>query len=84
MKNSHGDVYKRQTYISAMRTGAVTGVGAKYLANKNSSIIGLIGCGVQAITQIMALKEVLPGIKEVKAYDINKQVALRLKEKRCV
>jgi len=69
------------TYISAMRTGAVTGVGAKYLANKNSSVAGIIGCGVQAITQIMALKEVLPSIQEVKAYDINNQAALQLKEK---
>ena len=68
------------TYISAMRTGAVTGVGAKYLANKDSKIVGMIGCGVQAITQVMALKEVLPEIAEIRAYDINRSRASKLKE----
>ena len=42
------------TYISALRTGAVTGVGAKYLAKLDSQVVGIIGCGVQARTQIMA------------------------------
>ena len=45
------------TYISAMRTGAVSGVGAKYLANPDSEVVGIIGCGVQARTQIMALRQ---------------------------
>ena len=31
------------TIISAMRTGAVTGIAVKYLAKKNSQILGLIG-----------------------------------------
>jgi len=35
------------TLISAMRTGAVTGVGAKYLARSDSEVVGLIGAGVQ-------------------------------------
>ena len=34
------------TLISAMRTGAVPAVGAKYLAREDSEIIGLIGAGV--------------------------------------
>jgi len=61
------------TYISAMRTGAVTGVGAKYLANPDSEVVGIIGCGVQAKTQIMAIKAVLPSIKFLKGYDIRKE-----------
>lgn len=61
------------TYISAMRTGAVTGVGAKYLANPDSEVVGIIGCGVQAKTQIMAIKAVLPSVKFLKGYDIRKE-----------
>jgi ornithine cyclodeaminase len=56
------------TIISAMRTGAMGGIGAKYLARKNSEVVGLIGMGVQARTQAMAIKEVLPNIKEFRGY----------------
>jgi ornithine cyclodeaminase len=63
------------TYISAMRTGAVTGVGAKYLANRDSEVVGIIGCGVQAKTQIMAIKAVLPSVKLLKGYDIRREAS---------
>jgi len=32
--------------ISAMRTGAVIGLGAKYLANKNAKVAGIVAAGV--------------------------------------
>jgi N-[(2S)-2-amino-2-carboxyethyl]-L-glutamate dehydrogenase len=63
------------TYISAMRTGAVTGVGAKYLANPDSEVVGLIGCGVQARTQIMALKAAIPSVRFLKAYDLREEAS---------
>lgn len=52
------------TYITNLRTGAAGGIAAKYLARKDSSIIGLVGCGAQARTQILALKELF-NIKKV-------------------
>lgn len=63
------------TYISAMRTGAVTGVGVKYLANRDSEVVGIIGCGVQAKSQIMAIKAVLPSVKLLKGYDIRREAS---------
>src|SRR5688572_8860651 len=42
--------------LTAMRTGAAGGISAKYLARKNSSVVGLIGCGKQAATQLDALR----------------------------
>lgn len=45
------------TYITNLRTGAAGGIAAKYLARKESSIVSLVGCGVQARTQLLALKE---------------------------
>ena len=63
------------TLISAMRTGAVTGVGAKYLARKDSEIVAMIGGGVQARTQLEALTNVLHNLKEVRVFDIRKEVA---------
>ena len=63
------------TLLSAMRTGAVTGVGARYLARPDSESVAMIGAGVQARTQLEALKVVLPGLKEARAFDIRREVA---------
>ena len=61
------------TLLSAMRTGAVGGgVGAKYLARKDSEVAAIIGMGVQARTQALALKTVLPKLKEIRGFDVWK------------
>ncbi|MDI6806585.1 MAG: alanine dehydrogenase [Candidatus Aenigmarchaeota archaeon] len=56
------------TWITNMRTGAVGGIAAKYLARKNSKIIGMVGVGAQARTQLLALNEVFD-IEEVRIRD---------------
>jgi 2,3-diaminopropionate biosynthesis protein SbnB len=63
------------TLLSAMRTGAVTGVGAKYLARPDSESVAMIGAGVQARTQLEALKVALPGLKDARAFDIRREAA---------
>jgi len=63
------------TWLSAMRTGAVTGVGAKYLARPDAESVAMIGAGVQARTQLESLKVALPGLKEARAYDIRRETA---------
>lgn len=63
------------TLTSAMRTGAVTGVGARVLANPDSRVAAMIGAGVQARTQLEALKIALPGLREVRAYDVRREAA---------
>jgi ornithine cyclodeaminase/alanine dehydrogenase len=67
-------------WITAMRTGAASAVGAKYLANSDSSTVGIIGCGVQGRTNLRALQIVLPGLGEVLAYDISGDAANRYAE----
>ncbi len=62
------------THITNFRTGAAGGIASKYLARKNSKVFGFIGCGRQAYTQFLALREVFD-IELVKAYDIVKQNA---------
>ena len=61
------------TLISAMRTGAVTGVGARYLARKDSSSVALIGAGTQNHTQLKAILTAIPNIKEVRICDLSSQ-----------
>jgi 2,3-diaminopropionate biosynthesis protein SbnB len=68
------------TLLSAMRTGAVTGVGAKYLARPDSESVAIIGAGVQARTQLESLKVALPGLKEARAFDIRREAAERYAE----
>jgi 2,3-diaminopropionate biosynthesis protein SbnB len=63
------------TLLSAMRTGAVTGVGAKYMARPDSESVAMIGAGVQARTQLEALKVALPGLREARVFDINRETA---------
>lgn len=68
------------TRISALRTGAVTGVGARYLARKDATGIGLVGAGVQARTQVEALRCVLPGISRAAVYDIRPEASCGLRD----
>lgn len=53
------------TLISAMRTGAMTALGVKYLAPRNPRKVGMIGAGVQSRTQILGLYTALPQIEEI-------------------
>jgi alanine dehydrogenase len=63
------------TYITSMRTGAAGGVAVQYLARKNSTVIGMVGAGTQARTQLMAIAEVLSKIEEVRVYDVFKEAS---------
>jgi len=65
------------THVTSMRTGASGGIAVKYLARKDSSVIGMIGAGKQAETQLLAIHEVLPGIKEVKVFDKYREASSR-------
>lgn len=56
--------------LTGIRTGAATGVAAKYLSRPDSSVLGIIGAGVQARYQVSALREVRP-LKEVRVFDID-------------
>lgn len=60
------------SWITAMRTGAASGIASKYLARKDSHKLGLIGAGAQAETQILAISSIL-NIKEVYVYDKDKE-----------
>jgi len=61
-------------YLTAMRTGATSGVATKYLARKDSKVAGIIGAGVQARTQLWAVFEVRP-IEKAFVYDISRERA---------
>lgn len=57
-------------WITAMRTGAATALSARYLARADSSVVGILGCGVQGRTNLEALKVLFP-LQTVLAYDTD-------------
>ncbi len=69
------------TYITSIRTGAAGGIAVKYLARKDSSVIGMIGAGRQAETQLLAVSKVLPKIDKVKVFDMQEDVRSRYIQK---
>jgi alanine dehydrogenase len=68
--------------ITALRTGAAGAIAAKYMAN-DTHLVSLVGCGVQAVTQIMALNEV-KRIGEVRLYDIKTESAEKFKREKII
>ncbi|WP_444462322.1 tyramine oxidase subunit B [Rhodobacter capsulatus] len=52
--------------LSAYRTGAVPGVGARHLARPNSKIVGILGPGVMAKTTLAAFMVACPKIDTLK------------------
>ncbi|MBJ7553452.1 tyramine oxidase subunit B [Marinomonas spartinae] len=58
--------YMSANLLSAYRTGAVPGVGARHLARKDSKVIGLLGPGVMGRTAVAAFIAACPGIDTIK------------------
>lgn len=65
---------------TALRTGAASAIASKYMARPDSSCLGLIGCGAQAVTQIHAISRIFD-LKEILVYDINPQAASSLAQR---
>ena len=59
-------------FLTAMRTGAASGVATKHLARADARTVGVFGAGVQARTQLMAVCEVRP-IERAVVHDLRKE-----------
>jgi ornithine cyclodeaminase/alanine dehydrogenase len=58
------------SWITGMRTAAATAVAARRLARPESSVLGILGCGVQGRTNTEALNVLFP-LQKVMAYDVT-------------
>jgi ornithine cyclodeaminase/alanine dehydrogenase-like protein (mu-crystallin family) len=54
--------------LGQLRTGAASGVAAKYLARRGAGSLGVIGCGWQARSQVACIREALPSLERVVAW----------------
>ena len=59
------------TYITALRTGAAAGVGAKYLARKDSHVLLQIGAGAQGRMGAEAILCAMGTVDELRVADIS-------------
>ncbi len=72
-------------WMTTWRTGAASGVGAKYLASPGASTMSVIGLGTIGKITLRAIKTALPGIKDVKVYDpLPAQVDAYIAEMRAI
>ena len=68
------------TYLTRLRTGAISGLATDMLARKDSKILALFGTGGQAISQLEAILTVRK-IELVKVYDIMFERAVNFAKK---
>ncbi len=62
------------TLLTAMRTAAMSGLVAKYLAPKGAKTMAMIGNGAQSEFQTLAMKAVI-GLRSVRLYDIDRDAS---------
>ncbi len=60
--------YMSANLLSAYRTGAIPGVGARYLARDDAKVVGIVGPGVMNRTSLESFLAVRPGIDTVKIF----------------
>ncbi|MBS3774416.1 MAG: hypothetical protein V5A59_08075 [Bacteroidales bacterium] len=62
------------TSITALRTGAASGIATKYLSREDSQVLAIFGCGAQGRTQLEAVCAVRD-IQKAYVYDIRPKTA---------
>ena len=55
-------------YFTAVRTAAGGGLSVLYCARKDSTSVGIVGSGVQARYNLIAMKQVLPQLTDARVY----------------
>ncbi|MCY1045059.1 ornithine cyclodeaminase family protein [Corallococcus sp. bb12-1] len=61
-------------FATALRTGAASAVASRCLASPDSTVLGLVGCGAQAVTQLHALSRVFQ-LEQVLVHDLDPDAA---------
>jgi ornithine cyclodeaminase/alanine dehydrogenase-like protein (mu-crystallin family) len=61
-------------WLTAMRTAAASAVAAKFLARKDSEIVGIVGAGSQGYAHALAMPKVLANMKILQICDVNRDM----------
>lgn len=68
------------SFLTALRTGAVSGLATRYLAKADAKQVAIIGAGAQALTQLEAIAAVRP-IEKVSVWSRNHANAVAFAQK---
>lgn len=68
------------TFLTAVRTGAASAIASRVLADPDSRVLGLVGCGAQAVTQLHALSRVFR-FTEVLVHDVDPEATRTFAER---
>jgi len=68
------------THITNMRTGAAGAVASKYLAKREPRVVGLVGAGAQARTQLMSHAASCESLDAVRVWSPNREEVERFVE----
>ncbi len=60
-------------YFTAVRTAAGGGLSVLYCARKDSTSVGIVGSGVQARYNLIAMKQVLPQLTDARVYSRSQE-----------
>lgn len=66
--------------LTALRTGAASAIASVLLADPDSKVLGLIGCGAQSVTQLHALSRRFE-FETVLIYDVDKDATSSFKDR---
>lgn len=58
-------------YLTAIKTGASSAVATDFMARKDAKILAIIGTGLQAYSQVLAIQEIR-NLEKVYVYDLSK------------
>jgi ornithine cyclodeaminase/alanine dehydrogenase-like protein (mu-crystallin family) len=68
------------SYLTGLRTAAVSAIAAKYCSRADVKSLALVGCGFEGTMHLRFLTELLPSIQEVRLYDIMQPASLALQK----
>jgi alanine dehydrogenase len=57
--------------LTGLRTGGASGLASRYLAKKDSKILGIFGAGYQSRFQLEAMRTVLPSLRKAYVVDVD-------------
>jgi ornithine cyclodeaminase len=69
------------TALTAMRTGAVTAIGARHLARPDSAVLGHVGARGSSYWNVRLLCHVLPGLREIRVHSRRSESRLAFAER---
>jgi ornithine cyclodeaminase/alanine dehydrogenase-like protein (mu-crystallin family) len=67
--------------LTAIRTGAVSGLSCRYLARKDSESLGIVGAGGMAYQQVNGVATALPSIRKVRVFSMDRAASKALAKK---